>query len=603
MKNIKYLILFLFLLFPKVVLADGYSISSYQVDMVVKENNTYDITETIAADFTAYNKHGIIRSIPVKNTIKRSDGTISINNSRISQIKVLGAPYTVGFSNNNYIIKIGDADETVYGNKVYTIKYTYIYGKDLLKDKDELYFNLIGTQWDTTISNVSFSITMPKEFPTDTIGFTTGEYGNDNADSAVSYGVNGLSISGIVNKSLNPYEGLTIRMTLPNNYFKVNNTIDLFTLGIIMFSVLSIIISYLLWLKYGKDPQVIDTVEFYPPEGFNSLELAYGYKGEIIKQDVLSLAVYLANKGYIRIKEAPDRSLIFEKIREYGGNNESERLFMNGIFEGTTVATSASISNSFYSAMEQIKSVVGNSQNENKLFEKNSIDKQSILLILNFIIIGLLFFRSVEYTSFSDIVSNAAITMFMYGIIYEIALKGNSPKHLIYLLGAFFLILYIFVKFQMPSLTYFTLFPIITITSVIAIIINSIFMIIIKKRTQYGSQLLGKINGFKRFLETAEKETLEAEVAKNPTYFYDILPFTYVLGVSDIWMKKFENIQIKSPDWYYSDRAFDMYMFNTYYMNTSYSSFSSSSGGFSSSGSSGGGFSGGGAGGGGGSSW
>lgn len=603
MKNIKYLILFLFLLFPKVVLADGYSISSYQVDMVVKENNTYDITETIAADFTAYNKHGIIRSIPVKNTIKRSDGTISINNSRISQIKVLGAPYTVGFSNNNYIIKIGDADETVYGNKVYTIKYTYIYGKDLLKDKDELYFNLIGTQWDTTISNVSFSITMPKEFPTDTIGFTTGEYGNDNADSAVSYGVNGLSISGIVNKSLNPYEGLTIRMTLPNNYFKVNNTIDLFTLGIIMFSVLSIIISYLLWLKYGKDPQVIDTVEFYPPEGFNSLELAYGYKGEIIKQDVLSLAVYLANKGYIRIKEAPDRSLIFEKIREYGGNNESERLFMNGIFEGTTVATSASISNSFYSAMEQIKSVVGNSQNENKLFEKNSIDKQSILLILNFIIIGLLFFRSVEYTSFSDIVSNAAITMFMYGIIYEIALKGNSPKHLIYLLGAFFLILYIFVKFQIPSLTYFTLFPIITITSVIAIIINSIFMIIIKKRTQYGSQLLGKINGFKRFLETAEKETLEAEVAKNPTYFYDILPFTYVLGVSDIWMKKFENIQIKSPDWYYSDRAFDMYMFNTYYMNTSYSSFSSSSGGFSSSGSSGGGFSGGGAGGGGGSSW
>ena len=54
-----------------------------------------------------------------------------------------------------------------------------------------------------------------------------------------------------------------------------------------------------------------------------------------------------------------------------------------------------------------------------------------------------------------------------------------------------------------------------------------------KKRTEYGIKILGRIKGFKNFLETAEKEKLEEMVEKNPTYFYDILPYTYVLGISN----------------------------------------------------------------------
>ena len=95
-------------------------------------------------------------------------------------------------------------------------------------------------------------------------------------------------------------------------------------------------------------------------------------------------------------------------------------------------------------------------------------------------------------------------------------------------------------------------------------------------------------------------------VEDDPKYFYNILPFTYVLGVSDKWIKKFENIALKAPDWYDSPTAFDVIYFNSFVnstvtkassvMNSRPSS--SSGGGFS-----GGGFSGGGSGGGGGGSW
>ena len=115
---------------------------------------------------------------------------------------------------------------------------------------------------------------------------------------------------------------------------------------------------------------------------------------------------------------------------------------------------------------------------------------------------------------------------------------------------------------------------------------------------------MGKIKGFKNYLETAEKDKLEAMVIQNPNYFYDILPYTYVLGISDKWIKKFETITIQSPNWYVGTSTFSMVTFGTF-MNTAMSSATTamSSSPRSSSGSSGGGSSGGGSGGGGGGSW
>ena len=57
-------------------------------------------------------------------------------------------------------------------------------------------------------------------------------------------------------------------------------------------------------------------------------------------------------------------------------------------------------------------------------------------------------------------------------------------------------------------------------------------------------------------------------VLENPSYFYDILPFTYVLGVSDKWIKKFEAISLQAPTWYNSSNAFDVSAFGTFVNST-----------------------------------
>jgi uncharacterized membrane protein len=133
-----------------------------------------------------------------------------------------------------------------------------------------------------------------------------------------------------------------------------------------------------------------------------------------------------------------------------------------------------------------------------------------------------------------------------------------------------------------------------------------LFLKLMLKRTKYGIEMLGKLRGFKNFLETAEKEQLEDMVMKEPTYFYNILPYTYVLGVSDKWIKKFESIAIQEPTWYEGHSAFSVASFGSFMnstMSSAQSAMSSSPSDSSGGGSSGGGSSGGGSGGGGGSSW
>ena len=104
--------------------------------MVVNEDNTFDITERITANFNIP-KHGIYRKIPLKNSIKRTDGTKSNNIAKISDISV-SEDYTTSNENGYKVIKIGNANRTFKGTHAYTIKYKYNIGKDPIKDVDEL---------------------------------------------------------------------------------------------------------------------------------------------------------------------------------------------------------------------------------------------------------------------------------------------------------------------------------------------------------------------------------------------------------------------------------------------------------------------------------
>ena len=598
-----------------------YTIENYDIDMVVNEDNTFDITENIITNFSTA-KHGIFRKIPLKNNVKRLDGTTSNNRAIITNISV-SENYTTSKENGYKVIKIGSSNQTLTGIHSYTIKYTYNIGKDPLKNADELYYNLIGNEWDADISNVTFKITMPKSFDKTLLGFSSG-YNGSTDSSNIFYTVDGNTITGMLNNTLSEGQALTIRLTLPEGYFiNASSNIDMYTIVVIIFSLLCVLISYRLWAKYGRDNEVIETVEFYPPEGYNSAEVGFLYKGSAETQAVISLLIYLANKGYLKIEETEEEGIFkkskgfkITKIKEYDGNNENEKMFFDGLFENKyninskkTSVTAFDLYDNFYTTLNDIKSKLNSKENKNKIFESSASKKIKCLVMMIISIFILITVKPVlEYGEFG-----AEIILFALvfpGIGFTILISSfikliDMPKIVAIIWSGMFGGIP-WAKIVLPSLTQNMMYFLMYIIGVICMSAILVFVKIMPKRTPYGNEILGKLRGFKRFLETAEKPQLESLVEQNPEYFYNILPYTYALGVSDVWVKQFETIALQAPNWYDSENDFDMHTFGIFMnetMSSATSAMSSSPSSSSGESSSGGGSSGGGSGGGGGGSW
>lgn len=584
-----------------------YTIEAYDVLIDVKENNVLEITESIKANFKEP-RHGIIRKIPLRNTVKRNDGSVTKNSVRLTDLSV-SEEYEDSNDSGYRVIKIGDADETITGIHDYVIRYSYNLGKDSSKDFDELYFNIIGDEWDTEINNVTFTINMPKEFDVSKLGFSSGKYGTVGSND-VEYTVEGNKIVGSLKKKLDREEALTVRCELPEGYF-VNAGIKLPLLFPLMFIVplIAAIIAYLMWSKYGRDDVVVETVEFYPPNGCNSAEAAYFYKTSVSEKDANSLLIYLASKGYLKIVEIDKNNYKIIKLKEYDGNNSNEKLFMDGLFKSKNEVTKDDLYNKFYKTIEKIKLNIDNYKNKALIYDsKASSMRVYAVLLAALSVIVTVSIPTFDYGLFSDV-----FVAIMFGsiMVLILAVELYSPIHVAIKIMAVIptLIIGLFMASELPiyyaaSANNLTLIAI--IFGLVMALVVCFFVRYMSKRTPYGNEMYGRVKGFRNFLVSAEKDKLEALVNDDPTYFYSILPFTYVLGVSDKWIKKFEGMTLEEPDWYESNTPFSIYHFNTFLSSTMSSTVDrvveTSSGG-SSGGFSGGGFSGGGSGGGGGSSW
>ena len=598
-----------------------YVIDKYDVNIVVNDNNTFDITETINANFKVA-KHGIYRKIPLKNKIVRLDGTTSTNHARITNLSVNNI-YKISTLGDVYNIQIGDPNRTLTGEQTYTIKYTYNIGKDPIKDYDELYYNIIGNEWDTVIGNITFSITMPKEFDPSKLGFSSGVKGSI-ANDDVIYNISDNTITGYYNGVLNPGEALTIRTELPEGYFeKATSIVATQDYLIYIIPIACLIISVLLWFVYGRTAKVVETVEFYPPDGLNSLEVGFLYKGLAYNIDVTSLLIYLANKGYIKITEIEEtlwstksQSFKITKLKDYEGSNINEKIFLDGMFRlseqkeettGLPEVTLSDLYDAFHLTTDEILSNINNKENKQKIFEKKALSKKKYVIMM--MLISYIFITIIPMQNYSDI--QAIIFALIcppvgFMVAYTLSFSGyrSYPKFFGLIWGFLFGGIP-WLAIVLPIITQEAIYLIGNIIGLTCIIIMAMCLKHLSKRTPYGLEMLGKIKGFKTYLETAEKDKLEAMVMQNPNYFYDILPYTYVLDVSDKWIKKFETITMQSPNWYTGHDIFSVSSFGTFMKSavSSVNSTTSSSSSSYSGGSSGGGSSGGGSGGGGGGSW
>jgi uncharacterized membrane protein YgcG len=608
-----FLVCFMFLLSQNVLAAEAFTIQQFDVQATVGTDTRVEIRETIQLNFSL-ERRGIIRDIPLR--YKGSP-------IRITDIRVEGDPYQVTVENDVASIRIGDANQYIIGPKTYTLRYTLIFGKTVLGEREELYLNLIGVDWDTTIDRVNYIVDMPAAFDANQVNLTLGRIGSENT-AGVTKRISGLQISGETTQVLQNFEGVTIRVDLPQGYYSTYRVPGEGAIYYLPgFAGLILLFTYFVWHSRGRDNHLVITPEFYPPEGITPAEAGYIYDGAVSPSDVTSLILYWASQGYLFVEDmGKDQFNLIRRKPLPTGTPPYASFFFDSLFQGgRNEVSTKTLAGTFSTEMSSAIRMVGDYFNGNP--QRNLIQRSSMIssiLSSALAILPLWAFGTIAFVRSSGFffdVGAIGIGFVMALLVFigiaglcTVLTKGKvMPRSSTVTMTIFSILMLIagmavlFVVSAQIDLAY-VLIPVV-IMAFAAHLLGRLTI----KRTPYGDRIMGKLLGFRRFLTTAEKARIERLLEEKPSYFYDILPYAQVLRVTRIWSEKFKDLTMEAPEWYRGSQAghFNAWMFANS-MNRSMNSVGtalahnpqSGSGGR---GFGGGGFSGGGGGGGGGRSW
>ena len=155
-------------------------IVDYHTDVTIEPDGTIEVHETIVYDFGVVPKHGIFRTIPVRTEQSGKDGydrVYPLDVVSVSGSADTPAQYTVEEDGDNERIKIGDPDRTITGEHTYDIVYRVRGAMNAFADHDELYWNVVGTEWSVPIEQATAVVHAPADITQ--VACFTGAYGCD----------------------------------------------------------------------------------------------------------------------------------------------------------------------------------------------------------------------------------------------------------------------------------------------------------------------------------------------------------------------------------------------------------------------------------------
>jgi uncharacterized membrane protein YgcG len=575
-----------------------FTFDSFSADYYLSRNeqnaNELRVRETLVAEFPNVDQnHGILRAIP--QTYK--DHSLQLHDIQVTDEQGRALAYTTYTQAGNLVLKIGDANAYVHGQKTYKINYALRDAVTFYQDHDEFYWDINGDQWGQPFGTVTARVHIPIALE-DSVASQErcykGSYGSMAQDCTHSRTTNTEEI--VATSSATTVEaGQTLSVVLafrPGTFVlssaaqkeisRHKTAIIAAVVSLVATPFVSLIFLFRRWRQIGDDPKGRGVIipEYAPPKGFDVLTSDF-----LMKQSVRSVAssatiIDSAIKGYVTIYEIPKKGIL---------GSTDYRLVLNTDPSPLPVSTK-----------EILKLVFGPSLNVGRE-AKISDFKQSAT-------------RQLMYENIKNLEKSLSASL------YESGYFKTDPRKIrnTYLLIAAGLVAagagIGWVCFHVANIW---ALGGLGIGLVISGIIAGIFSFIMPARTEQGVLVHDALLGLKDYIKLAEADRIKflqspAGVEKAPVadefdpktpeakikLFEKLLPYAMLFGLEKEWGKQFEGLYASSPGWYRGSTN----NFTTGYLIGSMSGFSSASAASfaPSSSSSGSGFSGGGAGGGGG---
>lgn len=538
-------------------------ILSYWSDIQVHADATVTVAETIRVRAEGADiRRGIYRDFP-------TDYKDGFGNHYRVAFEVVGVtrdgqpePWHSTTYANGVRVYAGRADRFLEpGVYEYVIRYRTSRQLGFFDDHDELYWNVTGNGWAFPIDAAAASVALPDEVPAgsiEIIGYT-GPYGSRarNARSGVEDGRAWIETTG----PLHPREGLTLVVTWPKGFVREPTPGQRIAWllsdnrGLLLAVASMLLVStYLLlcWSRYGRDPDPgVIFPQYEPPGGYSPATARFIRRMGYDDRVFASAIVNLAVKGYLEIRETDGDYSLWRKEGTGASLAPGERVLLSQIFRSGPVIELDDANHR----------VIGDARRAHRRALR--IDCERVYFFTNTPLLI------------------PAILIAVGGLAAVVLWGGVTPAAIAVLALNFGLV--------------------------------GVFHFLMKAATPRGRELLDKLEGFRMYLDVAERDDLNLRnpPRKTPQLFEKYLPFALALGVEQAWAEQFAGIfarldaegKASRPVWYHGNFDAGRMSNFTSSIGRSLTSAIASSATPPGSSSGGGGFSGGGGGGGGGGGW
>lgn len=552
-------------------------ISRLNVNATVRENGCVDVVETFDMKFNVSGLHEVVRFIPYAcYQYREIDGKVQ-KNVCYAQITNLSGFGLNGEVFNTYVdeipgyITFGLKDQLGFSSgetRTFTIGYSYFMGNDKNRGFDDVYYNLVGTNSTCKIENVTFSVSLPEAIPEDRIQMYKGTAGSTLLQSFV---VSENVISGSC-ALLKAGEGITFRAIYEDGYLKKVpakiSTMQIVSIFLALGCVVVALVCFLV-LRQRKDYPV--PVELVPFDGLDPFVADYMANDKISTKTISASVICLAKDGYITIEDKGDNKIVFHKTKKDASEikNATLRAVYNAILSGAEEKEMSGLGSGFATsvgAIQQAETVKQKSTlYDQKAGKKFALAKFGYILLM-FLSAIMVFNIPKSFFGYStDLFNyvNIAISVFL---VYDAILCFFAQKNLwIYnlvssVIFAVYLAL-IYSRFDIARIDSYC------IGLVVLVLISALpfFVNVCPKYNKAGAICKGRVLGFKNYIAMCEVSQIKMFANENPNYYFDVLPYAYLFGLSKVWMEKFKDIEVKAPEWVVSSNGtvMDYVIFNS----------------------------------------
>ena len=621
------------LLLPAAGLAEE-RIRTFDSNISVHADGSMTVTETITVTAEGKRiKRGIYRDFPTEYR-DRHGNRLRVG-FEVIRIRRNGAqePYHTQRINNGVRVYIGrESQQIPHAQHTYEITYKTDRQLGFFAAHDELYWNVTGNEWEFPIDRASATVNLPAPVSSDQIETWTytGEPGSSASDARATVASLG-EVMFSTTRPLRAREGLTIVVTWPKGIVAEPTRAERFAAAlednahlIAALGGFALLLAYylLVWANVGRDPEPgVIIARYEPPPGYSPASMRYiaemGYDNKCFTAAILNLAV----KGYLTIEDDDSEYSLVKTGRQVSMAPGEQRLAAALFGTNDRIRLHNREHAKFKAALDKHEQALSMDY-ESKYFVSNrKLFFIGIALSLVVIVVTMVLARNTfELVSagFLALWSGIWWTATGFGVYrawihlrhgHGLATRMSSLFRLLFMVPFVVAGVVVIVPMMETGATVPMLFCALVLGT------NFAFFHWLKAPTLLGRRLLDEVEGFKRYVEIAEKHELDYRYpeGRTPALFERYLPVAVALGIEQQWAEQFSEIIAAAaandgyaPVWYHG----------SHWQPDRLASFSNSLGSAlsgavaasatapgSSSGSGGGGFSGGGGGGGGGGGW